>query len=219
MIITKPTLAILKNFASISPNLLIAPGSIIKTKSIQNTIYAAATVIDSFPSEFGIYDLPEFLSVISIFNNPDLEFNDTFVRITEGRTSIKYFSADKSVLTYPQKEIEFPEADISFTLSSDTLASINKTASILRVPDISFVGEDNKLKLVVSDKKNSTSNAFELDMGETDKEFVIKFKVDMFKFMPHTYTVDVSPRKVARFTAKEQNLLYFVGIESDSTFN
>jgi hypothetical protein len=218
MKLSKETIAILKNYSSISPNILFREGSVLKTRSVQNTILSSTTVPDVFPSEFGIYDLNEFLGVLSLFPSPDLEFADKFVRISDGATSIKYFSADPSVLSVPNKDVIFPAADIEFKLSSDTLAMINKTASVLRAPDVAFVGTDGALKLIVSDKKNNSSNAFEVNIGVTDLTFHINFKVEMFKFIQADYTVAISSKRISRFAADGSDLIYYVGVESDSTF-
>jgi len=219
MKLSKESVTILKNYSSISPNILFAEGSVLKTRSVQNTILSSITVPDVFPSEFGIYDLNEFLGVLSLFPSPDLEFSDKFVRISDGETSIKYFSADPSVLSVPKKEINFPEADIEFKLSADTLAMISKTASVLRAPDVAFVGSEGKLKLIVSDKKVDTSNAFEVNIGVTDLNFHINFKVEMFKFIQADYTVAISSKRISRFKSDSSDLVYYVGVESDSTFN
>lgn len=218
MKLTKEAVTILKNYSSISPNILITPGSVLKTRTVQNTILSSTTVPDVFPSEFGIYDLNEFLGVLSLFPNPDLSFSEKFVTISEGERSIKYFSADPAVLSVPKKDVVFPASDISFKLSSDTLSMILKTASVLRAPDISFVGFDGKLKLVVADKKNDTSNAFEVNVGNTGFTFCINFKVEMFKFIQTDYTVEISSKRIAKFTDESSDLVYFVGVESDSTF-
>lgn len=218
MKLTKEAVTILKNYSSISPNILITPGSVLKTRTVQNTILSSTTVSDVFPSEFGIYDLNEFLGVLSLFPNPDLAFSEKFVTISEGERSIKYFSADPAVLSVPKKDVVFPASDISFKLSSDTLSMILKTASVLRAPDISFVGFDGKLKLVVADKKNDTSNAFEVNVGNTGFTFCINFKVEMFKFIQTDYTVEISSKRIAKFTDESSDLVYFVGVESDSTF-
>lgn len=219
MKLDKQTLAILKNYASINTNLLLLPGSVIKTRSVQNTIFSSVTVPEVFPNEFGIYDLNEFLGVLSLFNNPELDFNDKFVRIYEGSNSIKYFSADQSVLSVPKKDITFPDPEISFKITPDNLAQINRAASVMRVPDLSFVGESSTLKMMVSDKKNLTSNAFEVEVGPTEYNFNVKFRIEMLKFMSLDYSVDISSKKVARFTAKDNNLSYFIGVESDSVFS
>lgn len=223
MKLSKTTLASLKNFSSINSNLLITEGSALKTRSIQNTIFATVSIPDVFPVEFGIYDLNEFLAVLSLFNDPELEFIDDgkSVKIYEGANSIKYFAADKSVLSYPSKNINFPEAEVSFEVTADTLALINKTASVLRVPDISFVGADGKLSLIVSDKKIDTSNVFNVVVGETEFTFKINIKVEMLKFVQTDYKVEVSSKKIAKFTTteKDSDLTYCIGIESDSVFN
>ena len=218
MKLSKETVAISKNFSTISSNLVINAGSELKTKSAQNTIVAFATISDVFPIEFGIYDLNEFLGVLTLFNNPELEFEDKFVKISDGDTSIKYFAADKSVLSYPQKEVTLPSADVSFKITADTLALIMKTSSVLRVPDVSFVGYDGELKLIVSDKKNATSNAFQVKIGETDLTFCINLKVEMMKFIHTDYMVEISTKRISKFTAIGTDINYFVGIETNSTF-
>lgn len=218
MKLSKETIGILKNYSTISPNILITPGNVLKTRSIQNTIFSSVSIPDTFEMNFGIYDLNEFLGVLSLFNNPDLEFNDKFVRIKEDVTSIKYFSADPSVLSIPKKDIVFPNPEITFNLSSETLAMILKTSSVLRAPDVSFVGSDGKLKLIVSDKKNDTSNAFEVNVGDTDSTFCINFKVEMLKFVQTDYAVAISSKRVSRFKAVGSDLEYYVGVEQDSIF-
>lgn len=219
MKLSKETIAILKNYSSISSNLVINAGSEMKTKSAQNTIFANATTSDVFPIEFGIYDLNEFLGVLTLFNNPELEFEEKFVKISDGDTSIKYFAADKSVLSYPLKEVILSVANISFKLSADTLGLIMKTSSVLRVPDVSFVGSDGEIKLIVSDKKNETSNAFEVKIGVTDLKFCINLKVEMMKFIHTDYLVEIATKqRVSKFSAIGTDINYFVGIESSSTF-
>lgn len=219
MNLSKETINILKNYSTISPNILIQEGSVLKTKSVQNTIFSSVTLPDTFPLDFGIYDLTEFLGVLTLFNNPDLEFSEKFVKISEGDTSIKYFSADRSVLSYPKQEIVFPTPDIEFVLSAETLSLINKTASVLRVPDVSFVGSDGELKIIVTDKRNATSNAFEVKIGDTDSSFCVNFKVEMMKLITSEYRVEISSKKISKFISSNSDLIYYIGVESDSVFN
>ena len=219
MNLSKEAVAILKNYSSISQNILLTPGNILKTRSVQNTILSSVTVSDVFPIEFGIYDLNEFLGVLSLFQNPDLDFTEKYVRISDGDTSIKFFSAAASLLSVPKKDINFPEVDIEFKLSAETLAMISKTASVLRAPDVSFVGSKGKLTLVVSDKKNDTSNSFDVNIGDTESTFHINIKVEMLKFLQSDYTVAISSKRISRFSADGSDLVYYVGVEQDSTFS
>lgn len=219
MKLSKDTITILKNYASINSNLLITPGNVLKTRTLANTLMSTATVPDTFPQEFGIYDLTEFLSVLSLFQNPELEFNGKFVKIYEGKNQVKYYSADSAVLEVPKKDINFPEVDIGLLLTAEHLALITKTASVLKSSDVSFIGSDGDLKLVISDKKNDTANSFEVVIGSTELEFQVNFKVDILKFIPGEYHVSISSKRVSRFASTSSDLVYFVGIEVDSTFS
>jgi len=219
MKLSKDTITILKNYASINSNMLITPGNILKTRTLANTLMSSATVPDTFPQEFGIYDLTEFLSVMALFQSPELEFNEKFVKISEGKNSIKYYSADSSVLEVPKKDINFPETDIELLLTAEHLSLITKTASVLRSSDVSFIGVDGELKLFIGDKKNDTANSFEVAIGNTDLEFQVNFKVDILKFIPGEYQVSISSKRVSRFASTSSDLKYFVGIEQDSTFS
>jgi ribosomal protein L28 len=131
--------------------------------------------------------------------------------------NIKFFAADPSVLTAPQKAITFPEADINFDMSAAMLNMIHKTASVLRAADISIVGDGSTITAVVGDKKNATGNSFSEPVGTTDKKFKINLKVENLKMLPGDYSVSVSSKKISRFRGAG-DLVYYVAVEADSTF-
>ena len=81
MKLSSNTTSVLKNFASINQNLVIKEGKEITTMSAMKNIVARAEVEEEFPQEVAIYDLNEFLSALSLFKNPNLEFQDTYVNI------------------------------------------------------------------------------------------------------------------------------------------
>lgn len=218
MKLSKNTLNLLKNYAAINSNLLLKAGNSLATISGQKSIIAEATVEETFPQEFGIYDLNEFLSAYSLFNDPELVFNDKFVTIKEGSSAIKYYSAAAEVLTVPSKSINFPAVDVEFEVSAELLNSILKTASVLRASDVSFIGADGVLRLVVADKKNATANSYDVEVGKTDSDFRVNLKVDNLKFIPGSYTVSISSKKISRFKSNTSDLVYFVAVEADSTF-
>ena len=220
MNLSKETINKLKNFAEINSNLLIKPGTKLSTLSAGKALAADAIVTETFnvpETGFGIYDLNEFLGIMSLFENPNLEFSNKFVTISEGKTNIKYFAADPSVLTYATKDIKFPEAEINFTMQSNILQSIRKVASVLKTTDISIVGDGTEITIQVGDKKNATANAYNSTIGLTDKEFVVNLKVDNLKLLPGDYDVSISSKKISRFSTTD--MTYFVAIEADSTFS
>ena len=218
MKLSKETLALLKNFAGINSNLLLKDGGKLSTISAQKNIMASASVTESLPSEFGIYDLNEFLGALSLFDDPELTFTDKFVTMKEGAAHIKYYAADKSVLSYPQKDITFPSSDIDFNLPSATLTQIIRTASVLRAPDLSIVGKKGKVTLVVGDRKNPTANTFDLEVGDTESTFDVAMKVENLKMIPGDYDVSISSRKISRFQSTSSDTVYYVAVEADSSF-
>ena len=219
MKLSTETISVLKNFSTINANLMVKAGSSLSTMSAMKNIVAKADVTEEFPSDFAIYDLNEFLSALSLFGKPDLEFNDDFVIITEEGTSksLKYWYSDPSVVTTPSKEISMPSTELTFNLSSDTLNEITKAAAVIGVPDMALSGG----KLMVTDKKNSTANAYEtsLDVGDIAAEYKFWFKVENLKVMPGAYDVEVSSKKISHFTNTKLGVQYWIALEPESSYN
>lgn len=218
MKITRDTLAVLRNFASINSNLLIEKGNVLRTINSQKNVLSDAAVIEDFPKNFGIYDLNEFLGVIGLFTDPDIEFKDKFAVIKEGSSSVKFYAADAAVLTIPTKNIVFPEADIEFTLTTAQLATIQKAASQLRAVDVSFVGDGSTLNILVGDLKNAASNSFNIGIGETIQTFTANIKIENMKLMASDYVVSLSSKKISRFVSADGKVNVFIAMESTSTF-
>ena len=218
MKLSKETVALFKNFAGINSNLLLKTGNEISTISAQKNVMSDVTVTETFPQEFGIYDLNEFLGAMSLFDDPELTFEDKVCKITQGDMSIKFYAADASVLTAPTKAITFPDAEINFNLSGAILQMIQRTASVLKATDVSIVGEAGVVTVVVGDKKNATGNSFSEPVGTTDKAFKVNLKVENLKMIPGDYAVSVSSKKISRFKGAG-DLVYYVAVEADSTFD
>ena len=161
MKLSNDTRDVLKNYATINANLLVKTGNKISTMSQMKNIVSIAELPDNFEQEFAIYDLTEFLSAMSLFNDPELEFNENNVRMWEGYQSLKYFYSDPTVVTTPKSDITMPEPDAKFTLQQNTFNQILKASSVLGVPDMVLdTGDDGTMLLRVSDRKNDTSNNF-----------------------------------------------------------
>ena len=89
---------------------------------------------------------------------------------------------------------------------------------IYQVPDLSAIGRNGKIELVVRDKKNDTSHEFSEEVGETDQDFSFNFKVENIKIIPGTYDVVISSKLLSEFTNKNTDLKYYIALEPDSTF-
>jgi hypothetical protein len=216
MKISKETIAVLKTLSAVNGNLLIKPGNKLSSISPQKNVMAEITVAEDFPKEYGIYDLSEFLGVLSVFGDPELEFKSNFAKISEGASHIKYFSAETSVLVVPTKELKFPEAEINFTLPAATLSMAIRTAGVLRSSDVTIEGNGKQIFLVVADLKNAAANSFNIAVGETDKTFKANLKVENLKMMPGEYEVSLTSKKISRFKNTAQDALFYVALEASS---
>ena len=220
MKLSDSTLSLLKNFSTINTSILFKKGNRLRTISVMKNILAEATIPEEFPKDFGIYDLNQFLNGLELHHNPELNFeNDQYVVIKEGKSRSLYFFADPSVIiTPPDKPLTLPSEDVTFDISTEQLEKLLKAAAIYQLPDLSVVGENGVVNIVVRDKKNDTSNDFSIVVGETDATFSFNFKVENIKILPGTYEVVVSQKLLSRFTSKNHDLTYYIALEPDSTF-
>lgn len=217
MKLSKNTLNILKNLASINTNLLFRPGNKLLTVSSTKSCFAEVEIEENIPLEWGCYDLNELLGVISVFNDPDIEFSEKALKIHEGKNMIRYGATEKSVLVFPKGSVKFPEdAEVTFELSSQNLQNVVKTAAVLKVPFMSVVGDGETIQIVVHDKSNDNSNRFSFDVGTTDKKFEFHFKVEGLKMLHEAYQVTISSRKIAKFVGDKK--MYVLTCETDSTY-
>jgi hypothetical protein len=221
MKISDNTISILRNFSDINANILFTPGKTLSTMSTMKNIMAKADVEEQFETEFGIYDLPEFLRAVDSFQQPVLKFNGSAnLKIQDEKTTLsaRYAFADKSTLRYPSKQISMPDKTVTFTLNNSDYESVKKLYTNLSLPDIAFKGEKGKIKLVALDKKNSNSNESSITVGETDIEFTAYIKAENMKIIPGEYDVALSKAKIAHFINKKVKVQYWIALEADSTF-
>ena len=214
---------ILKNFSEINTNILIKPGSELNTISTMRNIFAKATIAEAFDREFGVYDLNEFLSVVSSLDKPELTLQEKYMTIsTEGsKSKAKYFYSDPSVIVSPTKEVNMPESDVTFSLSESNLTQLQKMAAILKAPDLALVGtKDGDVVLKVCDKKNDTSNKFDIVVGENaTASYTFYFKVENLKMMSGDYDVAVSSKSISHFKNTKLPIEYWIALEPDSVFD
>ena len=216
--ISTETLNILKNFAAINSNLFVKAGSTLNTVSPSKTVLAEAQVKETFDTEFGIWDMGKFLSVVSLFKDPEFEFEDNHVLIGDsGKASVRYFFSDPTLLTKEDRKIVMPKISVSFQLTRDDLGSLLKAASVLQAPDMCVEACGEGICIRVCDKKDPTAHSWSLsiDTQEHNYSFRSWFKVENLKMIPADYTVDIGEKRVARFTGA--SVSYWVAMESDST--
>ena len=222
MKISTKTLDVLKNFSEINQSILINKGKKLKTVSALKNILAHAEVEESFPQDFAIYQLNEFIGVLTTMSNPDLTFHDKYVMLSqENGACTKYFYAEPSVVISPEKDIIMPSEDINFTLLEKQYNDLLKMSSILQLNDICLKGcsKSDKIFLAVTNKKNDTSNDYSVQVGEGVTEpFKMYFKTENLKMVAGDYNVHISSKGISHFENKTIKLDYWIALEPDSNY-
>ena len=222
MKISNRTLDILKNFSEINQSILIKKGRKLKTVSALKNILAHADVEEDFPQDFAIYQLNEFIGVLSTMSNPDLTFHDKYVMLSqENGACTKYFYAEPSVVISPEKDIVMPSEEINFTLLEKQYNDLLKMSSILQLNDILVKGcpKSNGQYLAVTNKKNDTSNDYSVKVGEGVTEpYKMYFKTENLKMVAGDYNVHISSKGISHFENKTIKLDYWIALEPDSNY-
>lgn len=215
---SEDTLNVLKNFVTINPSLVFKPGNVLTTMSVNKTILAKAIVTESFEKRFAIYELSKFLGVISLFDEPVLDFQENKVVFSQGRQKINYAYADESVLVAPpDKELTFPSEDVTIDLKVDQLNTVVKAINVLQLPELAFVGDGKEVFLQATNSKNKSSDTYSVAVGETNHEFTMYINAEKLKMMTKDYRVTITRAGMTRWDAT--NLTYWVMTESYSKFN
>ena len=219
MKISSETINILKNFSGINANLVFKPGKELKTLSEAKTIMATASILEDFPVEFGVYDLNEFLSLFSLMDEPELEFDDKFLTMSDGSQKIKYFYSEIDILTQPTKDINMPECEVVLDISSANLDKIRKAASVLGHSELSFSSQGDNVVASVFNEKDATSNTFDIDLGTTSNEiFNYVFSISNLKMLQGDYKVSISSKLISNWRNADNPLDYFIALEKSSSF-
>ena len=211
------TLTILKSFSTINKSILMKPGDILKTVTPEKTLVASATIPDQIPSQACIYDLSRFLSILSLYKDPDVEFHDKYFMINDGRRKTKYVYADISMIhAAPEKEIQLPSLDVVVDVSWEDLQSVLKADGVLQFAEVAFVGTEGKIWLKAIDSNNQNSDDYGVEIGTTSDEFKIIIKTDNLKLLPQDYKVSLCAKGISEF--KGTDATYFVAIDTKSTY-
>ena len=217
------TTSVLKNFATINQNLVIKEGSELLTMSAMKNIVAKADVEETFPKEFAIYDLNEFLAALSIFVVPILEFEDQYLIIKEeGQPDkkLKYFYSDPSVVQSPSKTISMPSEEVKFHLTIEKLLEMKRAAGVVGSPDMVLQKLNGSSSLITKDKKNDTANNYSSDIKtDASGEFEFYFKVENLKLLDGDYDVKISSKNISNFVHNNGKVEYWIALEPESTYS
>lgn len=222
MKLSTDTLKILKNFSEINNTIYIRQGKSLVTVDAQKRIVADASIEETLPQDFAIYNLNEFLGVSSAHESSDVDFKSDKVVFNGKKHNLEYFYSDPSAVqdaipTRKKIPSVFNEDSIvhKFTLTDEDLKALRQNASLLSLTHVSFVGEDGSVKVVVHDlSSRSSQNKFTLSVdGDSKKSDTFNMLFENLKVLPDSYDVEVSPT-VAHFVGKTTGVQYWIVMEA-----
>jgi hypothetical protein len=214
----------LKNFGSINQGIFFKQGKTLKTVSSHKNILAEVTIKEEIPADFGVYDLNNFLSVVSLHkDDPSFEFDEKHVVIVgnKGRSKIKYrFCEPTMIVTPPEKQFVMPDAEVNFTFTSEDFDWVLRAASVLSSPHIAIESDGKKISIVTLDLQNDSAHTEALEIAEGNgNKFKMIFKTEnLTKVMPGSYEIAISSKGVSHFKNKNVPLQYYISTEAGSKF-
>ena len=224
MKLSSETLSILKNFGNINQGLFFKKGKTLKTVNSHKNVLAEVVIEEEIPSDFGIYDLNNLLSVMTLHkDDPLLEFDDKHVIIVgnRGRSKIKYRCCDSTmIVTPPEQSLVIPDPEITFELSNDDFEWILKSANVLSSPHIAVESDGKKINLVALNTQDDSThvNSFEVGEGNGSKYQIIFKTENLSKILSGSYDVKISSKGISNFVNKNIPLQYWIATETGSKF-
>lgn len=216
MKLSENTLTVLKNFASINSGVVLKPGKTQKTISPEKSILVEATIEDDIPTEFGIYDLNQFLGIFTFLKNPEITFGDNQVVLSDGELKFTFRGCSTNlIIKPPEGQLTLKDITTKFSLANATSQKLIRIATLSSLPNLSVIGKNGDLLLKIHEKANDTSNDGVQKIGDyAGKDFVASFKTENLKLLPDDYNVEIQAGAFAKFVNVNNNLTYFIALET-----
>lgn len=241
MKLSQKTIDIIKSFSTINNSIWLNPGNVLSTMSSKRNVLAQAVIDESFPSEFGMYDINQVISIIGI-NSADVEFEDDNLVISktfkssfdeDGNAAVaktNYRGAHKVMFVLPPENgISFPETEINMTITEEIIDFIFKTSSVIRAPNLMIESDGTSVYISICDAANVThvanssaasshSSRIKFARGNGDV-YKLFFKIETLNLYPGEYELSLSITEgISMWKNKSQDITYWILIESGSTY-
>ena len=212
--------------SKINRSIQFKEGNELSSLSIQKNVLAKTPIEENFPQDFAIYDLDEFLKVMSLTEyQGDLVFdNESYVTVKTDRTQAKYFFADPSIVQQPPEKFpELPSIECEFDLSIGDLNRIRNALSIYgHLEDIAIVGKNGTVSIEIRDRENVSSHTYSIGVGETNATFSFELKSENIFKLDYSnantgYNVRISKSGASQWGSSD-GVVYLIALEPDSTY-
>lgn len=222
--LSKDTIDTLKSLYAINQTLKIVKyNQEIRTLSDSKTCACITSIEEKFPRTFCIYDLREFISVLSIIDNPVLDFsNDKFVVVKseDGRQRLRYLDgAENLINSYFDRDFKLPSEDIAVSVSAQQLKAVMNAALTLKLEYVGFKCDGETVFLTAFDRNNGSgddTNGFSIEVGQSDSEFDMFYKSEALAILDGDCDFEISSGKISKIT--NGNKVFWMALDANSTF-
>lgn len=198
------TMQILKNFATINPSMLFRDGNVQSTIGPQKNILARATITEHIPNEFAIFELSRFIGVLSLFSDPEIEFDETRVLIKQNRQTVEYTFADpEMIIAPPDKTPTVNNPEVQFTLPTEAIQTTLKALGALQSTHVIIEGDGENVTIGVGKPSDPTCDTFKTEIGLSNHVFKFAFKAENLKILPADYQVSLSSKFITHFKCND----------------
>lgn len=204
MKLSKKTKQKLQYLATIYPSILIREGSVLRSRSESRTTLTRINIEEVFPVEFVISDINNFLRVLNLLEDPDIEFigdkESGYMEIRENSAIIRYRFSSPLLHDNIPANTDFAPSSVlwtaNFRLEENELQNILKVSNVTGANIISFTKD--KILLLKKSTEDSQKEFvyFEIDYqtkpeGNMPDDFYVRFNSDSFNLYSGTYDVEL----------------------------
>ena len=229
MILSQKTVNIIKSFSAINQGLLFKTGNQLKTVSAQKNILAQATIDENIENQFAVYDLNEFLNTLTktsdeadTSNQQNFKVDDKFIVITskQGKRKVSYgVSSESMIVTPPEREIKFPDPEVTVTVTKDTRDWITYQALNNRLNSLVIKSDGQNVYVVTSDITGAVIHSAEENIGDGNGDkYQFTFKLESLNIMEGDYDIGLSSQGVSHWKNKNIPVEYWITTEKGSFY-
>lgn len=213
---TRATLKILTN---INASMTINKDEDIYVVSPCSSVIGYAKLENKFKEDLSIYDMKQFLSVLSLFDEPSLEFSEDkkSVIIGSGTQSVKYFLTEKEFIKQG-KELTMPEdSEVLFDLPSNVIDKVMKASEVMRLDFINISSDGKVVTIGACSVGDDTANNYSEKVADGNGSIYNFYMKSNKVILPSIdYKVTCSSRNICEF--KGDRLTYWIGLETTSEY-
>lgn len=179
-------------------------------KSDMPVLYA--DIKEDIPRDFAVHDLPKFISLFSVLEDPDLSFDDQYIIFKSGKKKAKLRYVAEHLIEndakFFEREIQMPSLDFTCDIDGTTLKSITDATSMFQAPQIAFIGDGKTMSLTTFNAKDPKSDKLEIEIGESDWQCSVIVDMSLVQFLKRDYKVSISKRGLLEW--KTDDLKYYI---------